>query len=181
MAHDGIAAVGLEPDVDRAADAARRSRRPVATADARAIPLADGAVSLVWCVHVLHHLADPLTALREIRRVLRPEGHLVLAETVEDHPVIRLARRIRPEWDGVPVTARFTADRCLEMLAAAGFEVNEHRQHSLLSFAAWTLPVAPRRAWVAMSGWEAALSGRVAAFRRAERHGAHLECVATRR
>jgi SAM-dependent methyltransferase len=178
MSAQGMAPVGVEPDPLRAAAAHARTGVAVAVADGRRLPLADGSVSLVWCVHVLHHLADPQTALAEARRVLSPTGTLILAETVEDHPAIRIARRLRPEWDGVAIASRFTAERCVAMLEAAGLEVVEQRQHSWISFAAWALPVAPRRAWVTASAWEDRLSRRWAAADRATRFGAHLECVA---
>lgn len=176
MAGQGITSVGIERDPVRAAQAAARTGLPVAVADGRRLPLATGSASLVWCVHVLHHLADPQAALAEARRVLRPGGHLILAETVEDHPAIRLARRIRPEWDGVAVASRFTAAGCLAMLEGAGLRVVDHRQHSWLSFAAWALPVAPRRAWVATSRFEARVSRHRPGW---DRFGAHVECVAT--
>ena len=179
MAMSGISPIGVEPDAARAAVAARRTGQAVVVADGRRLPIADASVSLVWCVHVLHHLSDPSAALDEARRVLRPDGHLVLAETVEDHPAIRLARRIHPEWDGVTVASRFTADGCVEMLERAGLTVLDRRQHSWISFAAWTMPVAPRRIWVTTSRWEERLRGRWPLLDRAGRFGAHLECVAT--
>lgn len=41
--------------------------------------LADESVDTVLCTFVLEHLEDPLRALQEIRRVLRPGGHLILS------------------------------------------------------------------------------------------------------
>jgi SAM-dependent methyltransferase len=172
MAERGMQAVGLEPEVDRVADAAVDG--PVVAGDGARLPLRDASVGLVWCIHVLHHLADPLRVLDEIRRVLRPGGHLVLAETVEDHPVIRVGRKIHPEWDGVPVLSRFTATTILGLVEDAGFEVVDRRQHSLLSFAAWTLPKAGSTAWRLLSRLEDRLP------RWTSRWGAHLECVARR-
>ena len=170
----GHAVVGVEPHYGEVAELARASTAParVAVADGAAIPLADGSCSLVWCIHVLHHLDDPPAVLAEVRRVLRPGGHLVLAETVEDNPVIRVGRRLHPTWDGVEIKARFTASTLLGLVAEAGLDVVDERQHSLVSFAAWALPGARRRAW----GWLSRAEERLPAWTR--RFGAHVELVA---
>ncbi len=49
-------------------------------ADAHQIPLADASVDAVWVQAVLEHVLDPWRAVKEIERVLRPQG-LVYAET----------------------------------------------------------------------------------------------------
>jgi SAM-dependent methyltransferase len=49
-------------------------------ADAHQIPLADGSVDAVVVQAVLEHVLDPVAVVREIHRVLRPDG-LVYAET----------------------------------------------------------------------------------------------------
>lgn len=174
LARRRIQAVGVERELDRVAEAGRHG--PVVSADAAHLPLADASVGLVWCIHVLHHLPEPARVLAEVGRVLRPAGALVLAESVEDNPLLRLGRRLHDSWDGVGIHARFTARSLLDDLAAAGFDVVEHRQHSLLSFGAWALPApVDRPAWNALTGVEARLPPALS------RWGAHLECVARRR
>ena len=169
----GMALVGVERELDRAAGAARHG--PVVSADAANVPLKDASMGLVWCTHVLHHLPDPARVLAEVRRVLRPGGALFLAETVEDNPLLRAGRRLHDSWDGVGIHARFTARALLDDVAGAGLELLEHRQHGLVSFAAWALPAgADRRAWHALTKVEARLPPTLS------RWGAHLECVARR-
>lgn len=170
MAGAGLRVVGLEPDAARAAVAATHA--PVAAGDGSRLPIGTATVDLVWCIHVLHHLPDPVAALAEIARVLRPGGTLVLAETVDDNPLVRLGRRVHPEFDGVAVQARFTAAALVDLLGRAGLEVVDRRQHSLVSFAAWGLPVGGRPAWDVLSRVEGLLP------RSVNRWGAHLECVA---
>jgi len=172
MAERGIRSIGIEEELDRVQDGLVYA--PVAAADGARLPLAGDSCSLVWCIHVLHHLDDPGLVLSEARRVLKPGGHLILAETVEDNPAIRLGRRVWPHWDGVPIRSKFTAASLLDLVGDAGFEVVDHRQHSLASFAAWALPESVSgKAWVAMSGLEERL---VPA--RLNKWGAHLEVVA---
>lgn len=170
MRTEGLRPIGVEEEAARVADAARHA--PVAVADAELLPLAPASVGLVWCIHVLHHLSSPERVLAEVRRVLVPGGHLVMAETVEDNPVVRMGRRVWPQWDGVPIRSRFRAASLLDLVRAAGLDVVEHRQHSLVSFAAWSSPVAPDRAWAALSRAEERLPSSLA------RWGAHVELVA---
>lgn len=172
MSDAGLQPVGIEPDFDRVRLAAPFG--PVAAAGGGGLPMADGSIGLVWCIHVLHHLEDPDRVLAEVRRVLRPGGHFVLAETVEDNPLISLGRRVWPHWDGVDIQSRFTAAGLMSRLETAGLDVVERRQHSLVSFAAWALPAGGRRAWAGLTRLESWLPEGL------NRWGAHVECVARR-
>jgi ubiquinone/menaquinone biosynthesis C-methylase UbiE len=59
--------------------------------DAGRLPFKDGAFDKVICTNSFHHYPNHLAALREMRRVLRPGGLLVLVDPRKDHPFGRLA------------------------------------------------------------------------------------------
>jgi SAM-dependent methyltransferase len=48
--------------------------------DAQQLPFATGSFNNVVMVDVLHHIEYPIRALREISRVLRPEGRFIMCE-----------------------------------------------------------------------------------------------------
>ena len=48
--------------------------------DAHALGFADDRFDVVYCRYVLEHLADPLLALKEMRRVLKPGGKVFVQE-----------------------------------------------------------------------------------------------------
>lgn len=52
-------------------------------ADAATLPFADGSFDAVLACHMLYHLPDAATALREFRRVLRPGGTLAVTTNLE--------------------------------------------------------------------------------------------------
>jgi SAM-dependent methyltransferase len=166
-----LSAVGIEEDESRARQAADLGS--VVVGDGTRLPFGDATVGAVWCLHVLHHLDHPAAVLVEARRVLRPGGHLFLVESVEDNPVLRLARRVAPQWEGVPVRSRFKADAVVAMVVAAGFEVVDLRHHSPVSFLALASPVGGHAMWRFLQGVERMLPGDL------QRWGAHLDCVAT--
>ena len=62
------------------AHAARRGVAHTLVADALALPFPDASFDVVTVAFGLRHMADYPTALREMARVLRPGGHLVILD-----------------------------------------------------------------------------------------------------
>jgi SAM-dependent methyltransferase len=54
-------------------------------ADAAALPLPDGVADLTLAMHMLYHVPDPSEAVRELRRVTRPGGRVVIGLNAPDH------------------------------------------------------------------------------------------------
>lgn len=82
----GAEVVVVEPSGAQAA-AARSRGSQVVRGSAEAVPLASSSVDLVTIVLVLEHVLDHAAAMREVARVLRPGGRLVLAL---NHPIIQV-------------------------------------------------------------------------------------------
>jgi ubiquinone/menaquinone biosynthesis C-methylase UbiE len=71
--------------VARTADAAAVA---FARADAYRLPFDDAAFDVVWCAQSFISLDDPVAALREMRRVLRPAGRVAVLEDDALHRVV---------------------------------------------------------------------------------------------
>ncbi len=73
----GWTAEGMEMD-PRAVEAARRFGIKVRQGTIDAIPFPPASFAIVRMWHVLEHVRDPRTALRNVRRLLRPGGELII-------------------------------------------------------------------------------------------------------
>ena len=82
------------------------------------LPLPDNGVDSVVLNMVLHHAADPLAVLTEIRRILVPGGTLVLADLAR-HEREWVRERLADQWLG------FEEEELTGWLTAAGF-ANSH-------------------------------------------------------
>jgi SAM-dependent methyltransferase len=76
--------------VDLSAGMLRSARSRVAdvalaAGNAAALPLADGACDVALAMHMLYHLPDPAAAVRELRRVTRRGGRVLVSLNGSDH------------------------------------------------------------------------------------------------
>ena len=67
--------------------------------DSQALPLPDGSVDAAFSNMYLHHCPDPLAAIREMVRILKPGGRLVITD-MDSHPYEWLKEEMADEWMG---------------------------------------------------------------------------------
>ncbi|MDR3419150.1 MAG: class I SAM-dependent methyltransferase [Nevskia sp.] len=92
-------------------------------ASSAALPLPAESVDMVFCHQTFHHLVEQEHALAEFRRVLKPGGLLLFAESTRKYIhswIIRLLFRH-------PMDVQRTAEEYLAMIRRAGFEVAPER------------------------------------------------------
>lgn len=102
--------------------------RQIVAEAADLFPLGDAAYDLVLSSHVLEHLANPLKALREWRRIVAPGGFAVVivpdGRKTWDHarPLTPLAHLIDDERESVPETDSTHLEETLRLTDPAYFE-----------------------------------------------------------
>ncbi|MCU0647091.1 MAG: metalloregulator ArsR/SmtB family transcription factor [Gemmatimonadaceae bacterium] len=83
--------------------------------DLEALPLEDASLDLATMLLVLHHVAEPVAALTEVRRVLRPGGRLLLVD-MQPHAHEEYRHDMGHAWLG------FGDAQLAEWLTDAGFD-----------------------------------------------------------
>jgi len=92
----GARVIGLDRSMGMAREAAAGCMAVVG--DAQALPLPDHGFDRVMCNHVLYHVPNQLLAMRELRRIARSDGRVVIATNGSQtnqrmYEVARLAAR----------------------------------------------------------------------------------------
>lgn len=93
-------------------------------APGEAIPLDSGSMDTVVSTYALCTIPDPVQALREVARVLKPDGRLLFAEhgSAPDLPVLKWQERLTPIWKKVAGGCHL--DRNIpELIRQSGFEI----------------------------------------------------------
>jgi ubiquinone/menaquinone biosynthesis C-methylase UbiE len=128
---------GIDPSPALLAKAGRRAatarvRTALAIGSATSIPLGDGAVDTVVMTWTLCSIPDPLAALREMRRVLKPGGRLLFVEhgLAPEPGVARWQRRLTPVWRHLAGGCHL--DRKVDdLMRTAGFTLSElHNEYA---------------------------------------------------
>jgi ubiquinone/menaquinone biosynthesis C-methylase UbiE len=97
-------------------------RAQLRVGDAEHLPLPDASFDLIVCVDSVHHYPHPETALREMARVTRPGGGLVIGEWRVATPLRQLMNVLLPRTSGGDVRI-YTGRELSELAASAGFSV----------------------------------------------------------
>ncbi|HEX2946486.1 MAG TPA: methyltransferase domain-containing protein [Clostridia bacterium] len=79
------------------------------------MPLEDESVDLVCTNMFLHHVEEPLLAIKEMYRVLKPGGRVYLAD-LKEHSNVEFKDRMHDIWQG------FSQNRVREWFAECGFK-----------------------------------------------------------
>jgi len=124
---------GLDPSERLLSMAQRRAVEAGVPADlirgsATNIPLENGSVDTIVMTWTLCSISDPLLALREMRRVLKPGGALLFVEHgLSPEPAIeRWQHRLTPLWRHISGGCHL--DRKVDdLIRGAGFEISELR------------------------------------------------------
>ena len=114
-------------------------------APAESLPMEDASVDVVVSTLVLCTVPDPVAALAEVRRVLRPDGRLLFIEHVAAPPDSSAARwqaRLEPVWGLFAGGCRLTRPTG-RLLEEAGF-TTDTLQAGVLSPAPWFIQPAIR-------------------------------------
>lgn len=132
-------ALGVDFSVERLAAAGTAANVTFQAADLSGrLPLDDAAFDVVFLTEVVEHLKDPVSSLKEVRRVLRPGGCLIA--TVPNGtgyaPFLHLAWAIPGRWlrskllpyefpgnTGQPIDTCFEFDDIPPLFEAAGFAI----------------------------------------------------------
>ncbi|HEY2599950.1 MAG TPA: class I SAM-dependent methyltransferase [Thermoleophilaceae bacterium] len=101
--------------------------------DITAIPHEDGSFDVILCIHVLEHVEDDRAGMRELRRILSPDGFAIVLvpldlsreQTYEDPTITAPAERERAFWQTDHV--RLYGQDFPERLKEAGFQVTVDR------------------------------------------------------
>ena len=129
---------GLDPELAMHRLAKKRLQKAGLAAnlvglDAEAIPLDDNSFDTVVCTYTLCTIPDPVAALLEMKRVLKPDGELLFCEhgKAPDANVRRWQERLNPVWN------RFAGgcnlNRAIpDLLTDAGFNVDKLEQMYIL-------------------------------------------------
>ena len=129
-----VTALDLSPNYLRHARArlARRSWLSFVNAAAEAMPVADASIDLVTCIYLFHELPAKVRrqAAREMARVLRPGGRLVLIDSIQlgDDPPLDPLLELFPRAYHEPFFADYVRTDLDALFAAAGLRPARHER-----------------------------------------------------
>ena len=96
-------------------------------AEAGKLPLEEGIFDWVVCASSVHYFRQPAAALGEMRRLLRPNGSLVLVDWCDDYLTCKLCGWWL-RWTDAALNRIYTMRECKTLLEEAGFHIVDCRR-----------------------------------------------------
>lgn len=123
---------GLDP-VPEMLDVAREKlsgRDDLRVGYADRLPWNAGTFDVVVSCNMFHYISEPLTALREMARVLRPTGALVLTDWCDDYIACRICN-LYLRLTNRAFYKTYRQAECLELLKVAGYEIQSFERYKI--------------------------------------------------
>jgi SAM-dependent methyltransferase len=120
MANYGWSVAGVDPDPE-AVKVARTDGLDVRHGPLEEQRFPTGEFDVITMQHVIEHLPNPMATLAEARRVLRPDGRLVVLTPNTDSLGVREFGQAWLDWDPPRHLILFNSNSMRAVLAAAGF------------------------------------------------------------
>lgn len=108
-------------------------------ASVSSLPFTNQMFDIVICASAFHYFDSPETALSEIKRVLKPNGQVVILDWCKDYFLCRFYDLVLPFFDPAYKQC-YTQAEFHHLLTSAGFEIQRHRKVRFGFF--WELMVA---------------------------------------
>jgi SAM-dependent methyltransferase len=121
----GMRYVGVDPSDDFIAACPAGVER--IKAEIARVPLADGSVDAIVSLAALHHEPDLPAVFREMRRLLRPGGRMVIADAAVDTAPALFLNGFVNRNNPMGHVGRFLDDRTADLIEGAGFSVTDDR------------------------------------------------------
>jgi len=90
--------------------------------DVRRLPFPAQSFDYAVCANSFHHFSSPDDSLRELRRVLQPNGTLLLVDWCDDYLVCKLCS-LWLRWQDPAFHKAYSLANCESLLRQAGFDV----------------------------------------------------------
>lgn len=118
-----ITGVDLSPRMlDQARAKPFAARAKWVQADVCCLPFDDASFDHALCVNSFHYFPSPLESIKELRRVLRPDGDLILVDWCDDYLTCKLCS-LWLRWTDPAFYMTYSLSRCRSLLQQAGFDV----------------------------------------------------------
>jgi ubiquinone/menaquinone biosynthesis C-methylase UbiE len=115
---------GVEPS-EKMAKIAKKRGIAIKKGVAEELPYPDESFDLVLMVTTICFVDDPLQALKEAHRVLKPQGELILAFVDKESPLGKMYEKNRHKSRFYSEASFFDKEEILKLLKEAGFVVEE--------------------------------------------------------
>jgi SAM-dependent methyltransferase len=122
----GMRYVGVDPSDDFIAACPAGVER--IKAEISQVPLADASVDCIVSLAALHHEPDLSAVFREMRRLLRSDGRVVIADAATDTPPAHFLNGFVNRNNPMGHDGRFLDEKTTGLIEAAGFAVTDDAQ-----------------------------------------------------
>jgi ubiquinone/menaquinone biosynthesis C-methylase UbiE len=106
--------------------------------DIEFLPVADESFDRVVCRSILHHTDSEVNSLKEIFRILKPGGCLVIAEPMNDNPILKKIRdglRKGKSYGKIhSIDKGFLAPELRKMVREAGFTIVKEVRYGFIAY-----------------------------------------------